>query len=309
MQNSLGGSEATPESPGFQSTAAGVVRHRPALRAFGAVVCGIIAGALIPSALAGGCSFFFPAERTEGDTWLFFWGEHWAMRVLASWASSYGAGFIAGMVARRRGMVWAGIAALPSTLCWLMMAVVGWIGWVPFVGKSYDVNISIGNKLAASLLVITIIPFASSGGLEGENLGSSLGDHFDSRRFTLLGIKWYHYFWLPVLIQLLLIQVSYSFLYGFEWLRSTWRSGLSLFSLIPGIFSLLVFVSLSIMIAGAEKCYLILSGFDEVSSTRARAVKVLKYGFGFPLCAVILEVVVEFAHYGLLKLLGHGSTR
>ena len=262
---------------------------------------------LIPGALANGCSFYFPEERQSGNTWLFLWREHWAIRVLASWASASGAGFIAGMVARQRGKVWAGIAAVPSTLCWLAIALIGWTQWVPFAAGGYEVETSIGNKLAASLLVLTIIPIACYGGMAGEELGRSLGEHFDSRRFTLLGVKWYHYLWLPILIQLLLTQASWTFLYGFEWLRNTWRSGLSVFSVVPWIFTLLIWATLSIMVTGAGKCYGVLSGLEAVSSTRARAVQVLKYGFGFPLGAAILQTLVGLAHFGLLKLFGHGD--
>jgi hypothetical protein len=299
--------EARAELSGDEPAAAVVPRHGPGSRAVAAVVCGILAGMLISGALANGCSFYFPEERHAGTTWLFLWGEHWAIRVLASWASAYGAGFVAGIVARQRGKVWAGIAAVPSTVCWLAIALIGWTQKVPFFTGTYEVETSIGNKLAASLLVLTIIPIGCYGGLAGEEQGQSLGEHFDSRRFTLLGVKWYHYMWLPILFQLLLTQASWAFLYGFEWLRNTWRAGLSLFSVVPWIFTVLIWVTLSIMATGAAKCYGVLSGLEGLPSARSRAVQVLKYGFGFPLLAAILQTLVGLAHFGLLKLLGHGE--
>jgi hypothetical protein len=263
---------------------------------------------LIPGALANGCLFYFPEERHAGAAWLFLWGEHWAIRVLASWISAIGAGFIAGMVARQRGQVWAGITALPSTLCWLAIAVIGWMQKVPFFPDRFQVETSIGNKLAASLLVLTIIPLACYGGLAGEEESKAVGEHFDSRRFTLLGIKWYHYLWLPILIQLQLSQASWAFLYGFEWLRNTWKSGFSLISIVPWIFTIMIWATLSIIVNGAVKCYRVLSGLEEIPSARSRAVQVLKYGFGFPLLAAILQTVVSLLHYGLLKLFAHGQT-
>ena len=143
-------------------------KHGRISRAVAAVICGVVAGVLIPGGLANGCLFYFPEERNAGTAWRFLWGEHWAIRVLASWVSAIGAGFIAGMVARQRGQIWAGIAALPSTLCWLAIAVIGWMQKVPFFPDRFQVETSIGNKLAASLLVLTIIPLACYGGAAGE---------------------------------------------------------------------------------------------------------------------------------------------
>ncbi len=291
-----------------QPTTTVVAKHGPTARAFAAVICGVLAGMLIPGALANGCLFYFPEERHSGAPWLFFWGEHWAIRVLASWASAIGAGFIAGMVARQRGRIWAAVAALPSTFCWLAIALIGWMQKVPFVEGRFEVETSIGNKLAASLLVFTIIPFACYGGSAGEEESKAVAEHFDSRRFTLLGIKWYHYFWLPILIQLQLTQASWAFLYGFEWLRNTWRSGISLISIVPWIFTIAIWWTLSIMGDGAVKCYRVLSGLEEIPSVRSRAFQVLKYGFGFLLLAAALQAIITLVHYGLLKLLNGGQT-
>jgi hypothetical protein len=99
-----------------KSTTTDGAKHGLTSRAFATIICGVVAGMLIPGALANGCLFYFPEGRHSGTSWLFLWGEHWAIRVLASWASAVGAGFIAGMIARQRGRIWAGIAALPSTL-------------------------------------------------------------------------------------------------------------------------------------------------------------------------------------------------
>ena len=175
------------------------------------------------------------------------------------------------------------------------------------IRRRFEVETSIGNRLAASLLVSTIIPFACHGGLAGEEESKALREHFDSRRFTLLGIKWYHYLWLPVLIQAQLTQVSWAVLYGFEWLRNTWRSGFSLISILPWIFTLMIWGTLAIMFQGAVMCYRVLSGLEKSPSARSRAVQGLKYGFGYPLLAAILQTIVSLLHYGLLKLFAHGQ--
>src|SRR4029453_9115760 len=86
-------------------------KHGATARTFAGVICGMIAGALIPSALASGCLFYFPDDKQKAVAWIFLWGEPWAIRVVASWASAVGAGFITGIIARRRGRLLAAIAA------------------------------------------------------------------------------------------------------------------------------------------------------------------------------------------------------
>jgi hypothetical protein len=55
-----------------QPTTTIVANHGPTSRAFAAVICGVLAGMLIPSALANGCSFYFPEEKYVGTPWVFF---------------------------------------------------------------------------------------------------------------------------------------------------------------------------------------------------------------------------------------------
>jgi len=284
-----------------------VAKHGSTSRAFAGVICGIIAGVLIPGALANGCRFYFPEEMQAGTAWTFLWGEHWAIRVVASWASAAGAGFITGIIARRKGRLLAGIAALPSTLCWLVIALIGWTQKVPFLENQFEVDISIGNKLAASLLVLTIIPFACYGGLAGEEAGKMFGEHFDSRNYTLLGIKWYHYLWLPIVIQLLLVQTAWACLYAFEWFRNTWRAGMSLLSIVPSLFAVAILWTISITVDGVFRAYKILSGVEKVPLGRSRAFQVLKYGLGLPLLAAALQAGISLLHYGLAKLLTGAS--
>ena len=178
---------------------------------------------------------------------------------------------------------------------------------MPFLENQFEVDISIGNKLAASLLVLTIIPFACYGGLAGEEAGKMFGEHFDSRNYTLLGIKWYHYLWLPIVIQLLLVQTAWACLYAFEWFRNTWRAGMSLLSIVPSLFAFAILWTISITFDGVIRAYKILSGVEKVPLGRSRAFQVLKYGLGLPLLAAALQAGISLLHYGLAKLLTGAS--
>jgi len=197
-------------APGLAPVRCPPWRYGPLLRGLGAVICGVIAGHLIPNSLQVGLLYGFPSER-DSETWsMLLWGEHWALRVIGSWAATFGAAFVVGMVARQRGSGLAAVGAVPSSLWRLSLAVVGWYGRLPFLDNFSDIHISIGNKLAASVLVLTIIPIAAYSGAAGQDLGQELGSRFDSRRWTLLRIRWFNYFWLPFLIHIALAQAAWS---------------------------------------------------------------------------------------------------
>jgi hypothetical protein len=284
-----------------------VPRHKVVWRTAGSVVLGVIVGLFLSAALQVGLLFHFPEDRVSSPWGVFFWGQHWALRVAASWTATIGVGYVTGMVARQRGRTLAIIAVLPSFLCWLALAAVAWRGRFPFIAEALDVDISIGNKLAASVLVLTALPFAAWAGNIGEQEGQVYGPHFDDRRFSLLGIKWYHYFWLPFLVYLWIVQASWAAFYGFVWMKLTWKSGESLLSFVPMVFTVMIWGTLVIMGQGAAKAYQVLAGFDPIPTARSRAYAVLKNGVGLLVLAAILQVVIGLLHLGLVKLLGHGG--
>jgi hypothetical protein len=130
-------------------------------------------------------------------------GEHWQS---ASSQLGFGnrRGFHRwhGSAAARANLGWCCRFAGP--LCWLAIAVIGWTqkarssraAWSKLLLKQTG-------GLAAGFHNHSL---ACYGGSAGEEEGKAMAEHFDSRRFTLLGIKWYHYLWLPILIQLQLTQ-------------------------------------------------------------------------------------------------------
>jgi hypothetical protein len=234
----------------------------------------------------------------------FFWGEHWALRVVASWAAAIGAGYLAGLAARRRGRIIALISALPVTLCWLVMTIFVWRDQWFFFPKDTEIQVSIGNKLAASLLVLTILPFTAWAGSLGEQDGQTHGTHFDARRFSLLGIKWYHYLWLPFVVYLWLVQASWAVFFGFEWLKASWKSSFSLSSFVPVAFTFMIWSTLALMWKGAAKAYVVLSGLELLPTARERAYSVLRNGVGLLILAALLQFGIQLLALGLAKLFG-----
>lgn len=281
-------------------------RYSLMARGISAIFLGVIVGALLPAAFHVGISYHFPDER-EAQTWgLLLWAEHWAVRVVASLVGTVIAGFLVGLVARQKGGILSAIAAIPTVLSWLAIAIFGWTEQVPFLMETRTVDISIGNKLAASLLVLVTIPAAYWSGIQGEDAGRRFGDFFDSKRGSLLGIKWFHFVWITLFLYLVMVQTSFIALYGFEWMKALWRSDvsyMSLRSIVPAVFTAMVWGTLYILWLGISKAYMVLSGMEDIQSPGARAIVVLKYGFGAFVLSAALQAAISYLHYGLVKLL------
>lgn len=266
-------------------------------RALLAVLCGIVAGVLIPSSLQVGLLYHFPAEQGEGWGFL-LWREHWALRVVASVLSAAGAGLIAGVVARRWGWQVGALATLPATVAWLWVAITAWAGTMPFFGS--ELHISLGNRIAATLLTAVLLPIGAATAALGADLGADIGPHFDTRPHTLLGIRWYHYLWLPLLIHLYLAQTAWAGYYGLGWAMTAWKAGDSLFSFLPFLFTVAIWSTFVLLGTGLVRAYAVLAGL-EVADGDGRTWSLVKYGLGYPLAAAALQTAIMFVHYGLMK--------
>jgi len=276
--------------------------HGSVFRAIGAVTCGLVAGLLLPASMEVGARFAV-ASTQETDTWGVLWGEHWAVRTAASLAASFAAGIVTGLVARHRGGLMASIAAIPSVLLWAYLAVGGWTGHPPFLSADTAFDMSIGNKLAATVIALLTIPLSYAGGEQGESAAQEMAPYFDRRRQSLFGIRWYHYLWIPLVMHFVLAQTTWAGLYGFQWLMRAWKASMSMTSLLPTLFVLGVWGSLAISWTGVERAYRALSGFDDDASASSRTRTVIKHGIGFPLAAAALQALILLVHVGLLKLL------
>jgi len=266
-----------------------------------AIMSGIIAGLLLSMAVGVGLQHRFPDEFKSSTWGALLWGEHWFLRCLVSLISSAWAGFIAGVVGRDKGKTLAVIAVLPSWIVWTITEYIAFGGHIPLFNAS-EFYVSLGNKISIGFIILAMFPVAWSAGDQGEIIGKEYSRLFDSRRHTLLGIKWFHYCWLPIVLYLIVMQGSYAGLYFLTWMRELWKSGFNLFgTIIPGVFTLLLYGTLYLMGIGVKKTYLILAGFEKAPSRGAVALNVLKYAIGFPILATILQVIIEYIHYSIAK--------
>lgn len=240
-------------------------RYEGWLRAFGAVLSGFLAGMMIPQSLQTGVQLWFPDEIA---TWnVFFWGEHWIVRIIASWAAAIGAGVVAGAIARRRGAVVGALAAAPSSVAWLAMGVMSFGFRYQIGSETLYVEEPLGNQASTFILALTLPLVAALAGTAGEDFGRQHGARFDSRRASLLGVRVYHFAWLPLFIHLLLVQAAWSGFYFLNWFRIWYKDeGESYRGLISAVFCGLLLASLGVMARGSFTAYRLLSGLEQRAS-------------------------------------------
>jgi hypothetical protein len=271
-------------------------RYSLGVRAVAGVVVGVLASILIITSIQVGAGIAFHEDTRDWSPLM--WGQHWAWRAAWGLVATYFAGFLGGLVSRDRGTLVGVLGALPSAAFWALVAYSGWTGHFPNGGA---VDIPIGYRLAATLVALATLPLAAMAGTVGAEYGAANATHFDSRRATLFGIKWYQYLWLPILLHLLIVQATWAAMYSFGWLVASWQSGFSFFFSIPAMFMMAMLGTWHLMGLGAFRAYEALAGFDS-DDNRSTAKRVLLYGFGYPLAAAVAQSAISLVQYGLTKL-------
>lgn len=275
-------------------------RHSTLARSIGAIFCGLTAGIMLLNSMQVGFGFTVSAEM-DSWTWM-IWGEHWAVRGLASVAASFLAGCIAGAVARSRGRLLAAVSAVPSALLWTYFAFAGWSGTPPFL-EGYDIDMSLGNSVMSTVLALITVPIAAAGGEWGETFGEANSEHFDGRRGTLLGVRWYQYLWIPFVLHLVIAQTFWAVLYGLPWVMLLWRASERFLYMIPFLFMMGIWGTLVLVWLGVSKAYFALTALEEYESRSRIALAAIKYGLGFPALGAGLQAGIVLLHLGLIRLI------
>jgi hypothetical protein len=280
------------------------------IRKFFAIISGATAGALLSTAISNGLWSIFPDVFLPFNIFLYYLGyvtldEHWFLRALVSIISSCWAGFIAGLIGRNKGSVLSIIAVLPAWITWLITGYIAITGYNPFLNMNDIIHISLGNKISITFIILAMFPASWYSGAQGEITGQEFAAHFDSRKYTLLGIKWYHYFWIPIVMFLILLQGSFYGIYFLEWVKELWKAGHGFFGwiryIIPGIFTVALWGTLYLMGIGVRNAYLILAGFENIQSRGKAFLKVLQYAIGFQIIAILLQRGIELLHFLISK--------
>ena len=262
-----------------------------------AIICGAISGFFLHLACGAGIQYHFLEDMDKGILEGLLWGEHWFVRTLVVVLCCFWAGFIAGLIGRHKGSLIGSISIAPCIISWLLLFYISLTGHVPILNT--HIHISIGNNIAMLLAILLAIPMGSYGGKVGEEESYDLACHFDSRPNTLLGIKWYHYLWIPFVLHPIVMQASYIGLYFLFLYKELFRSGFMLS--ITFIFVMLIYGTLYLMGIGLWKAYRALAGLEEYTSKGAIAVNVMKYAIGLQIVAVICQQIVLYLNNLLVK--------
>jgi hypothetical protein len=277
-------------------------RYAGPLRYVGATLTGLLVGCLLIGSLQVGVGWALESHNpTDWD--LTKWGDHWVWRALASLVATAAGAFIAGMIARRRGSGVAIACTLPTAAYWALIAWIGWSGRFPFSGT--ETYLPLGYRIVATILCLASLPLAWAVGYQGAAFGRANAEHFDARRGTLLGVRWYHFLWLPFLIHVMVMTVAFGSVSGLQWLVIAVRNGLSFLAIVPTLFYVAMLMTLQLLGTGAWRTYEALAGF---ASDEGKPVwrRVIKYGFGYTVLTILAQSAVTLLHYGLSSLLGKG---
>lgn len=271
------------------------------LRIIGAILCGIIAGILLISAIDRGAYLYFGEKEKE---WNSFTWDNWFLRTLASIiASSWGA-FIAGLISRTKGKFVGVLGSLPSFVFWLFY----------FYGQlNGEINIGIGvieietntlSKIMAIVLAITnIITGYIAGGL-GNEISKEHIKYFDERKYSILGVKWYHYIWTPFIIYFILIQAFFVSFYVLEKMYFLFQlPKYSLSGIIPNILASLASISIYVSYKALTNSYKILGGIEYSQKNSAKVKKLIGYLIGFPILSLAIQFGTYYLELGVYNLL------
>lgn len=256
---------------------------------------GFVVGAIAIAAIQLGVAYDYPAEDPRHTWGMFFWGNHPVIRVIASVLATVLASWLAGLAARRAGAVAASLAALPSILGWAYCAAAAWTGSFDIVGHAVPFEATVPDKTVSVLLAIGSLPLAFLVGRAAGSVGDRLAPFFDSRRHSVLGLRWYHYLWLPFPLYLLVIVNSWAVFYFLSLQLAAWNAD-SYAAIVPGLLSLGLIASFMVTYDGLARTYRVLSAKD--TSIRP-SVAVVKYGCGFALLGSLIQTAVNLAHIGI----------
>jgi hypothetical protein len=251
---------------------------------------------------------YFPEELAQevrnGSNNLYFWGQHYVLRIVASLIATGCGGAVAGTIGRQHGKQAAALSALPSVALWLWAAV-----------ATFQVHpnqyLPPGSRYVALALALLSIPVAMLSGNAGAEQGSRLAGHFDGRCHSILGVKWIHYLWLVPVAYVALALSTWSVLYfgqlefhlsqggvpTFVWEQAS-RNGI--FRMLGGVLAACVLGSIYLMVGGLSHAYLALAGLSKNVNRNV----VIRRGCGLPLLGAILQAACNAALIGLAKLFG-----
>ena len=227
---------------------------------------GFLIAVLVTNSIQLGAGYVFPGEKAQ---WTFgLWGNHHVLRFIASTAGSAVGAFVAGCIAKVNGSFWGTMSIIPTGLFWAFVSVIGLS------------RMTAGQLIMTFELTIASVGFGLLFGTFGAKVRYSVPDLFEGRRNTVLGIKWYHWFWLFPMLNVNGAAITYSF-YQTLWLLFGSRLSAALFHYLGGLAGILIFLSLTYVVFGTCKVFALLcTGYRKNLRNHQIALRVLGWMIG-----------------------------
>lgn len=254
------------------------------LKQLGGILFGILIALSITDAIHRGASFVFPEESK--DWMLGFWGDHHILRIIASVLGTLFGSFVAGCIAKFRGGLCGLLSALPTTIFWIFVG--------GFVFKFLpDIEISLANWIVIIVLVISSPIVGFYFGKIGAIVRLDNPGIFESRKYTILGIKWYQWLWLYFVIGWIGALATYSIFQGL-WVLFSIRFLASLYNVLAGLVGIIIFLSIFYLFMGMYRTFYLLSlgHRDDISSGRI-AYKILGWTVGISCIVGFLQYLAD----------------
>lgn len=264
--------------PGGTLTAHAVARR------VGALLAGMAVSLLIPFSLALGVRYALAQEAAPSwQGWS--WQPHWVARALAGIVASIAGGYLAGALARRRGLLVGMAAAAPGEIALL------WPQSPPDQPP----------PAAVWILAVCAIALAGRAGKQGQGFGERHAPHFDRRPGTIAGVRWLHLLWFPVLVHFCLAHSSWTVVRGAQWITAAWQTGGALRIAVGLLFVTGFWATLTLTWSGAWEAYAAVAGLGPARSRPAALAEVFKNGLGLPLVAGGIQLLISLLYRGVLR--------
>ena len=225
----------------------------------GGAAFGVLFSIVVENSAQSGAVFIF---RDEQESWgLAFWGSHHITRIVTQLVGVWVGAFVAGCIAKDHGGRWGLISALPRIAFWIL----GVLAYGLWRGYGFSWTIGQWTVIVLSIILIPLVAFHA--GKTGQEQRVKKKEFFESKRGTLLGIKWYHWFWLFFPIHLVGVQVTYGIYQIVMYFGCILRS--LLWFMVAGLLmEPLLFGSLYLLGLSMRKVYTLLAIGSEIGLTR-----------------------------------------
>jgi len=217
------------------------------------IFSGVLGGFLMFASMDSGANLFFEESDVANSLFndfeysylsdILIWGDHWIFRTIGSFACTLWGGFLGGLISRRKGKIIGLISSIPTSIIWLAYYIISFSGDIVIGDYYFEVYTTLPLKIMAFVLTIGSLIVGYIGGETGEDFSYEFSEYFDKRKFSLLGIKWYHYLWLPLPLHFIILQSIWVILYSSDFLILSWTNIYSIYSNDFSDTSILFFIS------------------------------------------------------------------